>query len=409
VAARLLPGGNGVLETSLTPETDRLLEELERRACLYFFEQADPSTGLVRDRARADGSECTRIASMAATGFGLSALAIADRRRYLPGPALRRRLETTLRFLARRTNRQNGFFYHFLDSATGRRAWRCELSSVDTAWLLCGVLHAREHFATPAIDALAADIVDPVDWRWMLNGQLTLSHGWTPEHGFLPYRWDCYAELLAMYLLALGSRSHPIPAESWHAWKRPSQSFGGQKYIDGGGPLFVHQYSHAWFDFRGRRDRYTDYFSNSQQATRAHRQFCIDMARNYPWYGPDLWGVTASDSRRGYRAWGSRSSPPDGTLVPCAAGGSIAFLPEECSDVLWTMLNRYGTRVWGRYGFVDAFHPAAEWYSPDVIGINLGIMLLMAENARSGAVWQAVGRSPEAARGFDRAGFLNVG
>jgi hypothetical protein len=210
---------------------------------------------------------------------------------------------------------------------------------------------------------------------------------------------------MAMYLLAVSCGVSRVPESSWHAWDRPLRPCEHGGYIDAATPLFTHQYSHAWFDFRGRRDRYADYFENSRRATLAHRRECLGLASQFPWYGPEMWGVTAADSPDGYRPLGSAGHPPDGTLVPCAAGGSLAFLPEECGAVLESMLDRYGARVWGRYGFVDSFHPATGWYAPDAIGINVGIMLLMAENARTGAVWEPVMASVEARRGMSAVGF----
>jgi hypothetical protein len=397
--------GASVLTPALKArESAGLLDEIERRACLFFYEQADPRTGLVRDRARMHGPEDRTVSSIAATGFGLSALAIADSRGYLERGAARARAERTLEHLVSTTRHEHGFFYHFLDMTTGERVWESEASSVDTAWLLCGVLHCRAHWTESRIRQLTADLLGRVEWRWMLNGGDTLCHGWTPEAGFLPYRWDEYSELLAMYLLAIGSSSSPIPASCWDAWRRPMREFEGYEYIDSVAPLFVHQYSHAWFDFRGRSDRYADYFENSRLATLAHRQFCIGLSGQFPWYGPEMWGVTASDSMLGYRVWGNPYCPPDGTLAPCAAGGSVAFAPGECIAVLKAMLDRYGSRAWGRYGFVDAFQPGEQWFSPDVIGIDQGIMLLMAENARGGGVWNEVMSTAEARRAMDAAG-----
>jgi hypothetical protein len=388
-------------ETSLGAD---LLDEVERRGCLYFYEMADPVTGLVRDRAVPGQPYAPGAASIAATGFGLSALAVADQRGYLDHATARARVRRTLEFLWESAEQEHGFFYHFLDSATGKRIWKSEASSVDTAWLLCGVLHSKGYWDEPEIGNLASDLLDRADWRWMLNGGKLLSHGWVPESGFLPYRWDEYCELLAMYLLALSSENHSIPAASWHAFKRPMRDFQGIFYIDAAAPLFVHQYSHAWFDFRNRRDAYADYFHNSQRATQAHRLFCMTLSKEYPWYGPDMWGVTASDTPQGYRVRGSFNHPPDGTLVPCAAGGSIAFLPQTCGAVLQNMKDRYGDHVWCRYGFRDAFQPKTGWYSPDVIGIDLGIMVLMAENLRSASVWDAVMSTSEARRGMRVAG-----
>jgi hypothetical protein len=338
-------------------------------------------------------------------------MCIAHLRGYVSGDEARTRVENTLEFFSRKIFQQKGFYFHFVDVETGSRAYECELSSIDTAWLLCGVIHARQHFDTRRIRRLANDIIRRVDWRWMLADGPTLCHGWTPEGGFLPYRWDQYSELLAMYLLAIGSSTYPIPSSSWDAWERPRLiESQGHLYIDSPAPIFVHQYSHAWFDFRGQQDGYADYFSNSQLATIRHRDFCVAMRDRFPWFGEDMWGITASDSRHGYIDWGGPRTASnvriDGTLVPCATGGSLVFLPDQCIRVLETMLNRYGKKVWTRYGFVDAFHAQEQWYSPDVIGIDLGIMMLMAENYRTGSVWKAMMESPEAARAFQPAGFF---
>jgi hypothetical protein len=386
---------------------DSLLDEIERRACLYFEEAANPATGLVLDRVRVQGRETRSVASIAATGFGLSAMCIGAERGYVDSGTAKTRVVRTLEQLANETDNERGFFYHFIDAGTGQRRWISEVSSIDTTWLLMGLLHCREFWAKDAIARMAKDIVERVDWTWMLAGSDVLSHGWTPEAGFLPYQWDSYAESLAMYLIAIGANS-PIPASTWDVMKRPMRDVDGYIYIDSTTPLFVHQYSHAWLDFRGRRDKYADYFRNSLRATEAHRQFCIDLSDKFPWYGPNMWGVTASDSRHGYRDWGSLPGHVDGTLVPCASGGSVAFLPRECGEVLRNMLDRYGNKVWTRYGFRDAFQPEANWWSPDVIGIDLGIMLIMAENARTGAVWNAMIGVPEVVRGMDAVGLKKV-
>jgi hypothetical protein len=388
--------------------SDELLDRIVRGACRYFADMADPDTGLVLDRTTLDAAYEPGISSIAATGFGLSSLTIAAQWRYMDPEVARRRIRTTLDYLVHHAEHTRGFFYHFLNSATGKRAWQCEASSIDTAWLLCGALHCRATWQDADIRDLAGELLERADWKWMLHDSDTLSHGWRPEGGFLPYRWDRYSELLAMYLLAMSSERHAIPGSSWDAWHRPMRDYKGIWYIDDGTPLFVHQYSHAWFDFRGRADRYADYFTNSQRATQAHRRFCMDLASQFPWYGPDMWGVTASESRDGYRVWCSEAHPPDGTLVPCASGGSLVFLPDLCGTVLETMVERYGKQVWCKYGFVDAFHPQADWYSREVIGIDLGIMLLMAENERSQSVWEAVMSTPEASRGMERAGLRRV-
>jgi hypothetical protein len=390
---------------------ERMLDEIERRACKYFWECADPTTGLVLDRAAVSGRETRKVASIAATGFGLSALCIGSQRGYLKTDDAKERVERTLEFFVRKAFQQRGFYFHFLHSETGVREYTCELSSVDTAWLLCGVIHARQHFDSRRIRRLANEMLARVDWRWMLNDGDTLSHGWTPEHGFLPWRWAEYAELLAMYLLAIASVTHPVPASAWDAWARPPLvAEGGDLYIESAASLFVHQYSHAWFDFRNKQDGYTDYFRNSKLATIRHREFCLSLRGKFPWISEDLWGISASDSRYGYLDWGGPRTAEanlkiDGTLVPCTSGGSLVFLPDACTRVLETMLDRYGKLVWTEYGFVDAFHPESGWAGPDVLGINLGIMMMMAENLRAEGVWKQMMGAPEVRRGMELAGF----
>jgi hypothetical protein len=385
--------------------SDRLLDEIERRACRYFYEMADPNTGLVRDRASANEPYAPSVSSIAATGFGLSALAIAVSRRFLDRSAAEARVLATLKFFCERADQEHGFYCHFMDSDSGKRIWSSEISSVDTAWFLCGVLHTSAFWDNPEVRKFAEELLNRADWQWMLNGSQTLCHGWTPEGGFLQYRWDAYSEVLAMYLLAIGSKTHPIPASCWKAFKRPMYEYQGVFFIDAGAPLFVHQYSHAWFDFRQQQDYFADYFSNSVRATQAHRLFCLSYSNKFPWYTSDMWGVTASDSRSGYRIWCSPTSPPDGTLVPCAAGGSLVFLPQSCGTVLQTMFNQYGDKVWSKYGFVDAFHPKEQWFSRYVLGIDQGVILLMAENLRTGSVWNSVMSTPDARRALEATGF----
>jgi hypothetical protein len=318
-------------------------------------------------------------------------------------------VRTTLQFLCERAAQERGFFYHFMDSDTGKRIWRSEASSIDTAWLMCGVLHSAAFWDNPDIRKFATELLNRTEWEWMLASGRTLCHGWRPEEGFLRYRWDAYSEGLAMYLLAIGSDKHAIPASCWGEFARPMREFQGVFFIDAGAPLFVHQYSHAWFDFRGRRDAFANYFHNSARATQAHRLLCLSYTNQYPWYGPEMWGVTASDSRGGYRNWCSPEVPPDGTLVPCAAGGSLTFLPDQCGAVLQKMYDDYGERVWSKYGFRDAFHPQEKWYSRYVLGIDQGIILLMVENMRSNGVWDSVMSTDVAQRAMKAVGLTLIG
>ena len=240
----------------------------------------------------------------------------------------------------------------------------------------------------------------------MLDGGHTLSMGWHPESGFIAMRWSHYCELMMIYLLALGSPTHPIGSLSWAAWKRPMLKFEGYEYISGNDPLFTHQYSQAWFDFRGKRDPYLNYFQNSITATMAHRDFCIALHKRFADYSERLWGITASDSVRGYRIWGGPPSfgEPDGTVVPCATAGSLVFLYPECMQVLRNIRERYG-RAWGNYGYVDAFNPLTGWYDNVVLGIDVGITMLMAENHRTKFVWTTFMKNKEARDGMAKAGF----
>jgi len=385
---------------------DQLLDEIERAAFDFFWNEAGSTTGQVRDRALLNGSDQRRVASIAATGFGLTGLCLGESRGYGKAAAIRDRVRQTLRFLKVRLPNEHGFFYHFIDIETGERVWNCELSSIDTSLLLCGVLTVRQHFNDAEIQDLATAIYERVDWPWMLNGGETFSMGWKPQGGFLQSRWEHYCELMMIYLLAIGSPTHSVPSETWKAWTRPTVKFQEFEYISGHDPLFTHQYSHAWFDFRHKRDAYADYFANSVTATKAHKRFCISLHDEFPDYSAHLWGITASDSAAGYQAWGGppRIGRLDGSVVPCAPGGSLPFLQQDCMLVLRTIRECY-PKAWGRYGFVDAFNPLTGWYNPDVLGIDLGITMLMAENARSGFVWDTFMKNKDAGRAMETAGF----
>jgi hypothetical protein len=383
----------------LTAEDRAFLEELRHRAFLYFVEQADSATGLVRDRARAAGGVETsgdrNAASIAATGFGLTALAIGAEHGWISRREARRRVLTTLRFFAGRAPSKHGWFYHFMDARTGRRQWQCELSSIDTALLLADVLTAGEYFSEDRqIRSLAGAIYRRVDFPWMLNGDRDLlDMGWSPEKGFIPGRWDHHCELMILYLLAIASPTHPIPAESWYAWSRPWITYGKYHYVSGDRPLFIHQYAQAWIDFRGRRESkppHIDWFHNSVIATLANRAYCLRLASRFPGYSQNVWGITASDSAKGYVAWGGPPDDPqvDGTAVPCAPAGSLMFTPRESLAALEKMRQLFGSRIYGHYGFTDAFNPSTGWVDPDVIGIDLGITLLSAENLMTGNVWK---------------------
>ncbi len=392
---------------AISPEDDAFLEELERANFQFFVDQADPETGLVKDRCNVRATDKTVAASVAATGFGLTALCIGHKRGYISLAEAHERVITTLHFLWAKMPTHRGFFYHFANVKTGERVWESEVSSIDTAILLCGVLTCHQYFRHPEITRFAYDIFSRIEWTWLSEDTSLLPHGWSPETGFLPYRWDYYSELMMIYLFGLGSRSHTLPPEAWNAWKRTTFEYEGLRYIGSFAPLFIHQYSQAWFDFRGKRDRYADYFLNSIIATEVHRIFCLELGKQFPDYTDDLWGISASDSQYGYVAWGGppATGPIDGTVVPSASGGSLPFLPEATLRVLKTIKYHYGTGAWCRYGFVNAFNPLKNWYDTDVVGIDTGITMLMAENLRTGFVWNTFMSNPEAERGFQRAGF----
>jgi len=389
------------------------LEDLERRSFQYFWDQASPVTGLVLDRTKTDGTPADEdhryIASIAATGFGLTAICIAAEHSWLTRAAARERVRATLRFFADRALQEHGWFYHWMDVNNGERRWRSEVSSIDTALLVAGALTAGQYFREDSeIGNLATRIYERIDFPWMLNGHPTLlSMGWRPETGFIKARWDDYSEHPILYLLAIGSPAHPITPAAWYAWKRNWNEYAGYRYL-GKTPLFTYQYSHAWIDFRGRpetKGEHIDYFENSVKATLAHRQFCIDLAKEFSGYGPNVWGISASDSAKGYVVWGGPPRDPaiDGTVVPYAAAGALMFAPHLAMAALMTMRTKYPL-IYTKYGFADAFNPNTGWVNQDVIGIDLGITLLSAENAGTGNVWRWFMRNNDVRRALDLAG-----
>lgn len=389
-----------------TPNPSTLLDEIQKAAFDFFWTEASAETGQVKDRALVNGNDSRTNSSIAATGFGLSALCIGNDRGYRSSADITDRVRKTLRFLYNTLPNEHGFYYHFINMNTGERVDKCELSSIDSSILFCGVLTAREYFNDPEIQDLATKIYERVDWPWMLNGGQAFAMGWHPETGFIDGRWDHYCELMMIYLLGIGSPTHPVPASTWDAWSRPKITYQGLEYISGNDPLFTHQYSHAWYDFRNKTDAYTNYFDNSVNATRAHKLFCLSLHDQFSDYNENFWGITASDYAKGYTAWGGPPplGPLDGSLVPCATGGSLPFLYQDCLAVLSNLRSNY-PKAWGRYGFVDAFNPLTGWYDPDVIGIDVGVTMLMAENQRSGLIWKTFMKNSEAQSAMQKVGF----
>jgi len=409
IAGKALASTALPLESALSDE--HLLEQIERAGFDFFWNESHPATGLIMDKADADGHGSPGIASIAATGFGLTALCIGHKRGYRSQAEIEDRVAQTLRFLAACPELEHGFFYHFVDPSNGERVRRSEISPIDNAILLCGVLTCREYFKLRPIQDDATTIFERVEWPWALNGSKTFALDWKPEKGFSRFRWDSYCESMMLYLLAIGSPTYPVSPDSWHAIRRPKMIYGGKQYISSPAPLFVHQFSHAWFDFRDKHDDYANYFENSVVASHAHREFCAELAEKFPCFSGDVWGITASDSSTGYVAWGGPPllGPIDGSLVPAACAGSLPFTYSESISSLQNLRSRYGDQIWKKYGFVDAFNPLTGWSSKYVLGIDAGIIMLMAENARTQFVWNTFMRNQEAQLAMERVGFLPDG
>ena len=263
--------------TALSPDDDKFLDGLIQANFLFFWEQANPQTGLVKDRCNVVAKDTSLAASIASTGFGLTAICIGEKRGFVSRSEARLRVVQALSFLWHKLPTHRGFFYHFANINTGERMWDSEVSSVDTAMLLCGILTCREHFSDKRSHELAHAIFDRVDWTWLSEDTRCFPMDGRPKAASFLHDGIYYSELMMMYLLGMGSASHPLPSEAWFAWKRTIFEYDGLRYIGSFAPLFVHQYSQAWFDFRGKRDRYADYFQNSIIATDVHRRFCLEL------------------------------------------------------------------------------------------------------------------------------------
>ena len=418
---------------------DELLSNTQRLSFDYFLKEANPANGLVADR-----NTQASPASIAAVGLALSAYPVGVERGFMTRAAAAARTLATLRFFWNAPHGPEpdatgykGFYYHFLDMETGRRVWKCELSTVDTALLLAGMLAAGAYFDADdeselEIRRLADALYRRVDWRWAQNGGATVTHGWRPEKGFLRYRWQGYDEAVILYVLGLGSPTHPLPPESYAAWLSTYKwkKIYGRELVYAG-PLFVHQFSHIWIDFRGIRDAFmrnhgSDYFENSRQATYLQRDYAIRNPKGFSGYGETCWGITASDGpgptkrqktvsgRRfySYLARGAPFGPDDGTLSPWAAITSLPFAPEIVLPAL-RHFHEIDLHQGNPYGFTASFNPtiaAADgrscgWVSPDHVGINQGPIALMIENYRSDFLWRLMRRVPAIAAGLRRAGF----
>ncbi len=426
------------------------IDTLQVRTFRYFWDLCNPLTGLAPDRAPSES-----FASVAATGFALTAYPIGVARGYVTRDEAVARVLRTLDFFW--TSRQDtaqsgssgymGFYYHFLDMDTGTRFGNVELSTVDTALLLAGALFCQSYFDQPGADetrirALADSLYLRVDWQWASVRPPTIGHGWKPEAGFLPYDWRGYNEAMMMYLMALGSPTHPVAPEAWEAWTSGYDwgNFQGQQHL-GFAPLFGHQYTLVWYDMRGIRDPFMrendlDYFENSRRAVLAQYEYALDNPGQWVGYGPRLWGLTACDgplnktvdingTTRTFNTYWARGASftlvaDDGTVCPSAAAASLPFAPEIVLPVLMAMKEDHGEYLFAKYGFLDALNPTFTldipvhhgrvvpgrgWYDTDYLGIDQGPILAMIENHRSGLVWETMRRNPHIVRGLKAAGF----
>ena len=415
------------------------LDVLQRETFDYFVHEANPLNGLIADKTQA-GSP----ASIAAVGFALSSYPVGVERGFMRREDAITRTLATLRFFngsvqgadADATGHK-GFYYHFLDMVSGKRVWTCELSTIDSALLLAGMLTAGEYFAGEGADEheireLADALYRRADWSWAQNGGVTVTHGWKPESGFLRYRWQGYDEAMILYLLGLGSPTHPLPIESWGRW---TSTYDWRKIYDQeliyAAPLFIHQFSHIWVDYRGIQDDYMrdkgiDYFENSRRATHVQRRYAIDNPSGFSGYGENCWGITASDGpgpatymikgkrRRffGYKARGVPEGPDDGSIAPWAVGASLPFAPEIVQPALkhFETLrlrenNAYGFKATFNATIADRSSQSQPWISPFHFGINQGPIPLMIENYRTGLIWSLMRQCPYLVAGLRRAGF----
>lgn len=406
---------------------DELLDTLAHRAFLFFWKETHPATGLTKDRAvnlaPAGSSDKYTIASIASTGYALAALPVGVERGWVTRREAEARAITTLRFVRDRLPDVHGFFFHFVDWRDGRREWKCELSSIDSGLLVLGALTAGRYFGGAA-QKLADAVYARMDWRWMRDGiargepvkpPRTLSMGWKPEEGFLKSRWDGYSEASYLLLLALGSPTHALPPEAWEAWMPDPtlKTLEGFPVLGGPGPLFMAQMTPGYFDLRGKVDRRgVDWWANFENAHRANIAYCARRPDLYPRHAGQqahLWGITACDQPTGYGAQEPRDGGNDGTIAPTAAGAGMLFVPDPARATLISLYRHYRPKIWGRYGFSNALNVPKNWYDRDVIGIDLGMMLLALENRRSGLIWRLLSGHPMSKKALAAAGFRQSG
>lgn len=431
-----------------------LFADIQRRTFRFFWERSNPANGLMLDRWPTPS-----FASIAATGFALTAYPIGVKQGWITRDQARDRTLATLRFFWNApqgdapsgTAGYKGFFYHFLDQGTGLRYRQNELSSVDTSWLLAGILYAGQYYdqADEAeIRDLSAKIYARCDWRWFQqqDAQKRVSMGWHPESGFIATPWFGYTEGQFLYILALGAPDFYLDKQAYDGWcstyPNSWRGSGTTRHL-GFGPHFGHQYTQCWVDMRGiqdatMRDAGFDYFENSRRATYWQRNYATQNPGNWVGYSQDIWGLTACDGPgnvqatvngklrqfTGYSARGPVDLPDgfdDGTIAPTAAIASLPFAPEIVEPAAQALYARYGSAIYSQYGFLDAFNPSftfadqpydhgtitptAGWVDSDYIGIDQGPILAMIENRQSGMIWEAMRSHPAIKRGLQRAGF----
>jgi hypothetical protein len=423
------------------PISDAKLETLQREAFDYFIHEANPANGLIIDKTAPNWP-----ASIAATGLALATYPVGVERGFLARRGAVERTLATLRFFwnspqgpeADATGYQ-GFYYHFLDMQNGRRARDCELSTIDSTLLLAGALSAGAYFDAEnaeerEIRSLADALYRRCNWTWAQNGQATVTHGWRPESGFITYRWEGYDEALLLYILGLASPTHPLPQESYDAWLSTYrwEHCYGYDYLYAG-PLFTHQLSHIWIDFRAIKDAFMrekgiDYFENSRRATYVQQRYAIENPRKFAGYGEHCWGITASEGPgpqtlklqgvertfSDYLGRGVPYGPDDGTLAPWAVVASLPFAPEIVLPAIDVCIRQCRVIEPSTYGFKAAFNPTHPgepgnpfgwWVSPWYFGLNEGPILLMIENYRSGMLWRLMRDCSYIQEGLRRAGF----
>ena len=425
--------------TAQRPMKTDALDRLQEDTLGYFLKETNRANGMVPDNTRPGAH-----ASITAIGFALTAYAIGVERGFMTRRDAIERTLTTLRFFWNSPQGEEpdatghrGFYYHFLHMDTGRRAWESELSTIDSTYLLAGMLAAGTYFsgASPEereIRTLAEQLYRRADWQWAQNGGKTVTHGWRPETGFIPYRWVGYNEALILYVLGLASPTHPLPSDSYSAWTESYswKTLYGYEFLYAG-PLFIHQLSHMWIDFRGIQDdvmraRGIDYFENSRRATYVQQQYAIQNPLDYRGYGENCWGITASDGPGpaclkiegvercfdDYTARGAPYGPDDGTIAPWAAAASLPFAPEIVLPALQHFNDVY-PEMSSEYGFKCSFNPTFTavgqtrkgWISKGYYGLDQGPIVMMIENYRTGFLWELMKGCSYITQGLRRAGF----